>query len=159
MLTPAEEARFWAKIDKSEGCWMWTGAKQSKGYGQFSAGGRSQSVHRIAYALAYGPIPAGLTIDHLCLVKLCVRPDHLEAVTAKVNNQRAHDNGQALPSPLSQLNAAKLFCVNGHPYSPDNTYVTPQGHRDCRTCKRAADARLRLRRRAPKTDVPAGAGG
>ena len=149
VLTAAQESRFWGKVNKTEQCWLWTGGKQSKGYGQFSVAGRSTSVHRIAYRLAYGPIPPGLTIDHLCLVKVCVRPDHLEAVTAKVNNQRAHDNGQALPSPLSQRNSAKLFCVNGHPYSPDNTYVTPRGHRDCRTCKRAADERLRRRRKLP----------
>ena len=159
MLTPAEEVRFWAKIDKTAGCWLWIGATQSQGYGCFGVAGTSQLAHRISYTLAYGAIPESLVIDHLCLVKRCVRPDHLEAVTVKVNNQRALDNGQAQPSALSQRNAAKLFCRNGHPYSPDNTYVTPQGHRDCRTCKRAADERLRRRRQTTLTGVPAGASG
>jgi len=147
-FTPDQARRFWAKVDKTDTCWVWTGAIQSRGYGSFGIGDkRTETAHRIAYLTLVGPISDGLELDHLCLNKRCVRPDHLEAVTPQVNNQRAHDNGQAQPSPLSRINAAKIACPAGHFYSDDNTYVNPQGHRQCRTCKRASDNRRNARLR------------
>lgn len=149
ILTADQARRFWAKVDRTDNCWLWTGAIQSRGYGSFGIGDkRTETAHRIAYLTFVGPIPDGLELDHLCLNKRCVRPDHLEAVTAQVNNQRARDNGQTSPSPLSRLNASKIACPAGHFYSPDNTYTNPQGHRQCRTCKRESDRRRVARLRA-----------
>ena len=149
ILTADQARRFWAKVDRTDNCWLWTGAIQSRGYGSFGIGDkRTETAHRIAYLTFVGPIPDGLELDHLCLNKRCVRPDHLEAVTAQVNNQRARDNGQTSPSPLSRLNASKIACPAGHFYSPDNTYTNPQGHRQCRTCKRESDRRRIARLRA-----------
>lgn len=148
ILTADQARRFWAKVNLTDTCWLWTRATQSGGYGSFGIGNkRTETAHRISYLTLVGPVPAGLELDHLCLNKLCVRPDHLEAVTPQVNNQRAHDNGQAQPSPLSRINAAKIACPAGHFYSDDNTYVNPQGHRQCRTCKRASDNRRNARLR------------
>lgn len=83
--------RFWAKVEKTNGCWLWTGGT-ARGYGQFRLGGgrgsKNVRAHRYAYELLVGPIPAGLEIDHTCENKLCVRPDHLEPVTKKVNLER-----------------------------------------------------------------------
>lgn len=73
------------------GCWIWSGAVHKTGYGQIKWNGKSTVAHRVVYTLTKGEIPKGLVIDHLCSVKLCVNPDHLEAVTSKTNTQRAWD--------------------------------------------------------------------
>lgn len=84
--------RFWAKVDKTNGCWSWTGAKDRLGYGRFNAGdSRANSIyvkpHRFAYEQLVGPIPDGLHIDHMCHNPSCVNPRHLRAVTNRVNAQ------------------------------------------------------------------------
>ena len=82
--------RFWAKTRRDpSGCVIWTASAQSSGYGAFSLDGKVYLAHRLAYTAARGPIPGGWHIDHLCRVKLCVNPDHLEPVTALENNVRA----------------------------------------------------------------------
>ena len=135
-MTPEQSSRFWAKVRKTDTCWLWIGATQSRGYGSFGIDGRSRSVHRLVWEITAGPIPDGLTINHLCGVKACVNPAHLEVATYAQNNQHAHDTGLAPPSRLSVSNAAKLTCPAGHFYTPENTYTNPRGHRQCRTCKR-----------------------
>lgn len=88
--------RFWSKVAKrDDDCWLWTGARNSRGYGQWGVNGRSRSVHRVAYEALVGPIPDGLTIDHLCSNKLCVNPEHLEPVTGAENTARAHEHRHA----------------------------------------------------------------
>ena len=72
------------------GCWLWTGALVG-GYGVLQLEGRLQKAHRLSYAEYVGPIPDGLTIDHLCRVKRCIRPEHLEPVTSGENTRRHHD--------------------------------------------------------------------
>lgn len=69
-------------------CWVWQGAQKGNGYGSVRSGGKSVAAHRLYYARAKGPIPEGLELDHLCRVRLCVNPDHLEPVTHAVNGQR-----------------------------------------------------------------------
>lgn len=92
MSRPVLTDRFWSKVAIHEdGCWLWTGARNSRGYGQWAVNGLSRSVHRVAYEALVGPIPDGLTIDHLCRNKLCVNPDHLEPVTIAENVARAHE--------------------------------------------------------------------
>jgi hypothetical protein len=137
--------RFWAKVDKDGpgGCWLWVGKIDSYGYGQFRIGLRADrtrrmvAVHRFAYELEVGPIPEGLTIDHLCRIRRCVNPAHLEPVTARVNNLRADGT--------SARNAKKTHCPRGHAYDLLNTYVDPDGRRHCRACKRAARIRYKHR--------------
>lgn len=147
-LTTAQSARFWAKVSKTDDCWVWFGATNSKGYGCLGVDGRGYLAHRVAYAEEVGPIPDGMQINHICGIKPCVRPDHLEVVDASGNIRHARGTGLMAPSLLSQDNSTKLICRNGHPYSPDNTYVNPQGHRVCRTCKRQSDRRRTERRSA-----------
>lgn len=94
--------RFAAKVDvRPGGCWLWSAAvDKTTGYGKFYADGKVVNAHRWAYLNLVGPIPDGYTVDHLCRVRRCVRPSHLEAVTARENLLRgdtltaAHHEGR-----------------------------------------------------------------
>lgn len=99
-----QEKRFWKQVVFAEACWLWTGAPSRRGYGRFLLdSGVRTLAHRAAWLILKGTIPSGLEVDHLCRVKLCVNPDHLELVTGKVNRERAI--------------AAATKCRNGHPKS------------------------------------------
>jgi hypothetical protein len=80
------EERFWAKVNKTPGCWLWTASIRGRGYGQCSIGeGKQGYAHRFSFELANGPIPAGMEIDHRCHNRLCVNPSHLRVVDRKQN--------------------------------------------------------------------------
>lgn len=126
---PAIE-RWAEQVDKTPTCWNWTGAKQSGGYGRFGLGGRGGKVvlvHRWTYEYFVGPIPDGLTIDHLCRNTSCVNPAHMEVVTRQVNARRGNPNTD------------KVRCKHGHALTDDNVYVSPSRPtvRDCIKCRRA----------------------
>ena len=89
LLRSSLEVRFDAKVFKSDECWIWTGALNSKGYGLISDAGKLHLAHRVSYERFVDAIPAGLAIDHTCSRRRCVRPDHLDAVTTGENNRRA----------------------------------------------------------------------
>lgn len=112
------------EIDVVTGCWKYTGALDSDGYGVFWRNGRQRRVHRVAYDLLVGDLPAELTIDHVvdrgCRYRSCFNPEHLEAVTSAVNVRRGG-------------NTQKTHCPNGHPYNDEHTYHH-NGKRSCRTC-------------------------
>jgi len=137
---PANIARR-TVIDASS-CWLWTGGKTRNGYGQAYDPGskRVWLVHRLAYWLLVGPIPQGLTLDHLCRVRHCVNPSHLEPVTSRVNTLRGVGH--------SAVNAAKSECVNGHPFDLINTRIRRSGRRDCRICSAERCRQWRVARQA-----------
>ena len=122
------------------GCWLWTGPLAG---GYPLLGGRDYA-HRVAYTLWVGPIPEGLTLDHLCRTPACVNPKHLEPVTLRENILRG-------TSPAAR-NAAVTRCPAGHQYDQSNTHITKSGSRHCRTCHRERERersqRLREARRA-----------
>lgn len=152
-------ARFWAKVNKDGPvppqhpelgpCWLWKPLGSVHGYGQFTFQGKTHLAHRVAHEIGIGPIPDGLTIDHLCEVRSCVRPSHLEAVTRAENLRRARcwENG-------ASFQRAKTHCSAGHAYSGDNLRLTKDGRRACRTCERGYSAASRARRRTENPSVP-----
>lgn len=138
--TESDQCRFDSKrqIDMSTGCVGWMGAKIPSGYGTIWFNGRTVKVHRVAYLLAHGNLPA-LPLDHLCRNKGCTNPNHLEPVSVAENTRRA---GTA----VSAVNATKSQCKRGHILGGDN--VTPgnkaRGWRICRECQLASARRRNL---------------
>lgn len=133
------EQRFWAKVNKTDGCWLWTGATNHLGYGQISIGNRRLDMaHRVSLRMAGVVIPEGYDVDHLCRVRRCVRPDHLEPVTHAENMDRA-------PWTAIQFQSAKTRCPHGHAYTEANTYLRRNSagtlSRECRACRRERRSR------------------
>ena len=120
-------------------CWYWCGKLRKNGYGFIYLDGRTLYAHRIAYEAFKEPLKPGLQIDHLCRIRSCVNPQHLEQVTRKENILRGVG--------ATALNKRKTICKNGHPLNEKNTYIRPDGNRHCRRCntenQRIYDARKR----------------
>lgn len=122
------------------GCHVWTGAIHCKtGYGRVYFGGKDRYAHQVAMEVGGVPVPAGLVIDHICRNRRCVNPAHLRAVTNRENVLSG--------TGITAGNVTKTACPRGHTLSGDNLYLTPRGHRDCRACRRAAQARYSEKRR------------
>lgn len=155
---PADRFTEKYRVDPS-GCWIWTGAIGAEGYGRFGYPSRqTRLAHRVAHVLFIGPIPDGYQVDHICAVKACVNPDHLEAVTPLVNTRRALPwvNGQA----------RRTHCPQGHEYTEENTRLSfqlgrngrPRRNRHCRTCdalRQLERSRQRRESGGGPTDQPA----
>lgn len=137
-----------------DGCRLWTGAIAQPSPAKPNGGGyglirdpferKTKLVHRAVYIAIHGPIPAGMTVDHICHKpdlcpggrckhRRCVEPEHLEAVPQRTNNRRGHS--------VTAHNHKKTECPQGHPYDEANTYVDKTGRRHCRTCCRARTQR------------------
>jgi hypothetical protein len=129
--------------EPNSGCWLWTSTINQYGYGRVHLPGRRQpSAHRVAYEMDRGAIPNGLQIDHLCRVRCCCNPDHLEPVTAAENIRRAF-----------RLSPRRFvfedgFCINGHRLAEEVNYRHPRGSMICRKCKRLANLRAQKKSRA-----------
>jgi hypothetical protein len=133
----SRSVRFWAQVDKSGDCWLWTGCQNAGGYGVFGASPQIRA-HRFAYEELVGPIPTGLTLDHSCNVRNCVKPDHLRVMSRAANVLFGGGMAQG------KENLLKTHCPQGHAYTPGNTYVVPgKGWRQCRTCRLLSDLRRR----------------
>jgi hypothetical protein len=148
--------RWWAKVQlpefwKEEACWEWVGSRGSNHYGRIMVpsnglylthrGNKLAQAHRVGYELLVGPIPEGLTLDHLCRNPGCVNPNHLEPVTMRENLLRG--NG------VSARNAKKTHCPRGHPYTGMNV-KQEKDRRKCRTCLREKYRHRSMARRAQK---------
>lgn len=123
--------RFWSYVEHSDDCWIWTGAKSAAGYGRIEWNRRQQQAHRVAYELIVGPIPEGLELDHLCRNRACVRPDHLEPVTGRINLLRGNT--------YTAYYAHRTHCEHGHLLTEGNVYLW-RGTRYCRMCRARTSA-------------------
>lgn len=130
---------FWARVDADADCWIWTGTLDRDGYGQFNLNGRKVRAHRGAFEALVGLVPPGLVLDHLCRVRACVNPDHLEPVTNAENIRRG-------------FKALARHCLRGHEYTPENTLIhrRPDGspRRQCRRCWAGYFRKYRAQRKA-----------
>ncbi|MGH7182589.1 MAG: HNH endonuclease [Nitrospiraceae bacterium] len=127
MKTLKERLLEKVSIDPITGCWNWT-ASTTHGYGQIMTrvNGRSinRKAHHVSYEVFIGQIPEGHETDHVCRNIRCINPypEHTEPVTP-AENQRRRGN-------------AVIVCPEGHPYTPENTYLNPKtGNKACRTCR------------------------
>jgi hypothetical protein len=139
-LKPNQLRRFMEKVapEPNTGCWLWYGAWGGGGYPVVNLYCVNYAAHRVAYEHFVGPIGEGLQLDHLCRVRCCVNPAHVEPVTPIVNTMRG-DTAAA-------KNAAKTHCPMGHPYSGSNLYIAPKtGDRMCKKCSREHTRAWRLR--------------
>lgn len=118
--------RIWNHIDATGPCWLWTRGTDN-GYGRVWIDGRAQFMHRVVYELLVGPIPSGMTLDHLCRVLLCCNPDHLEIATIAENVARSPIKGPR-----------QTHCKRGH--SLADAYVRSNGSRKCRRCHALREA-------------------
>lgn len=120
----------WDAVEiRANGCWPWTMSTASHGYGQIGWGGSTSGrggtvAHRAIWQSLHGPIPAGMTVDHLCRNRTCVNPFHLRLLS-NVENARLNGASQ------------RKRCPKGHRYDASNTLVDRRGHRRCRTCAAA----------------------
>lgn len=119
--------RFWGKVRKTLGCWMWTGSISKGGYGNFCVGAKQYKPHRISFVLAKGTIPLGLCLDHVCRNRSCVNPKHIRIVT---RGRNAIENST---SPAA-INAKKTHCIRGHELTGENLQAQ-NGGRQCRACR------------------------
>jgi hypothetical protein len=129
--TPLAE-RFWARVEITESCWLWRGVISKNGYGNISKGGYCGPpllAHRVAYEFLTGPIPEKRALDHLCRIRHCVNPAHLEPVTNRENILRGEG--------LAAKNAVATHCKRDHPFTPENTRIEiRKGGRRVRCCRR-----------------------
>lgn len=124
------EERFRSHVHVADdGCWLWRGDTNDKGYGRFYVVGRHRPAHTWSYEHFVGPIPDGLEPDHLCRVRNCVNPEHLEPVTHRENSQRAA--------------YSRTHCVKGHPLPGPNAH----GRRVCRPCANERSRAYKKRKR------------
>lgn len=139
-------ARFWAKVNKDgpvhptlgTKCWLWTASLNAYGYGQFRVNGTMRGAHRVSVVVGGRLIPEGLDLDHLCRVRSCVNPAHLEGVTRKENLRRGDS---------CLHHTSKMRCPQGHEYEGINL-IEYRGYRYCRECQRARSRAYMARKRA-----------
>ena len=139
--------RFFDKVspEPNSGCWLWMASGVPAGYGVFTVDGVQGYAHRFSYETANKTkIPNGMEIDHLCRVRCCVNPDHMEVVTHAENIARRHHiKGE------DHYNRKKMVCRRGHALTPENTYswnVKGGKERVCKICHREKVRLLRSKK-------------
>jgi hypothetical protein len=128
-------AKVWDRVHPCPmtGCWLWAAGLSDAGYGTLRRDGKNTLAHRLSFESLVGDIPDGLCIDHLCRVRCCINPAHMEPVTMRENVLRGIS--------MVAVNARKTHCHAGHPFEGENLIVTPNGRRCCRECQNAGQRR------------------
>ena len=126
---------------KDTPCWEWSGGLTVNGYGQITYQGVHYQFHRFIYEYFYGKIDSNLVIHHKCYNRKCCNPQHLEQTTSKENTLDKSS------SSISAVNATKTHCIHGHEYTPENTYLRPNGSRNCKICQRIREREWEQRKK------------
>lgn len=140
------DERFWSKVKLEDeafpenGCMLWMALLRPNGYPNFAVNGLPESAHRWIYKRLRGPIPEGMELDHLCRIRHCVNPDHLQPVTRKENVRRGN------------VMVRKTHCIRGHLYTEENTMWRAHGVRACRECNRIRNKKYNAEHRYYKGD-------
>ncbi|TXH57895.1 MAG: HNH endonuclease [Desulfurellales bacterium] len=151
VMPPSREdvaAWMWRSVmpEPNSGCWLWDGSVAPNGYGKIEmVEGRWYGAHRLSYIAYKGDVPDGLVIHHKCENRVCVNPDHLEAVTQEYNVLAA--------DAMARQNKVKTHCVRGHELAGENldrvTQLATSGkNRRCRICINIRAAEYRTRKSA-----------
>lgn len=144
MGRPAKPYEHYIEPEPNSGCWLWVGSRfrplfGAVGYGKLRRGAKQVEAHRVVYESERGPIPPGLTLDHLCRNRCCVNPTHLEPITRGQNVLRGES--------FSAVNIRKTHCIRGHAFEGGNVryfYSNNGGqHRGCRACEHLRYSRSR----------------
>ena len=133
--------RFWPKVRKTDGCWLWTGALDGGGRGMIARGGHSggyEKAHRYSWRVHFGAIPRGAYVLHRCDVPACVNPDHLFLGTHADNMADMKAKGRS-----GNQSMRVVACPKGHPYSGSNLLFSRRGWRVCRACRRESNRRYK----------------
>ena len=131
--TPQE--RFWAKVEKSNSCWLWRANCNPEGYGQFWLNGKLEKAHRISWTFKHGAIPDRLLVLHKCDNPPCVNPEHLFLGTDRDNSRDRIRKGLWTPN----QHVHQTHCLRGHEFTEANTCRQRRNgrvQRICRTCRR-----------------------
>jgi len=128
--------KFWSNVEKTDSCWLWTASINTQGYGNITRQYKKILAHRYSYEHSNGFIPSGHEIDHLCENKICVKPDHLVAITRS-------DHAKHTAQMIRKMSLERTHCANGHELNDENSYLysRPNGaegnvRRVCRSCKK-----------------------
>jgi HNH endonuclease len=132
----AEKLAYYSMPVTETGCVVWLSTLLKNGYGRVSIEGKQRLAHVVAYETFVGPIPPGMELDHVCRVRCCINPDHLEPVTRKENVLRGN---------AGRLRRKQTLCRRGHDLSADNVYIKPNGNRCCKLCRSLTKRRYRDR--------------
>lgn len=127
--------KFEEKVQKTETCWLWKGSTIPNSYVRIYWDKKTQYAHRVSYTVYKGKIPNGLVIDHLCRVRHCVNPEHLEAVTQRENVRR----GEPKKITKTRIRILNGLCKYGHKLDKKNAYIAEQptgNYLKCRECCR-----------------------
>lgn len=138
MIDVSDDARFWRHVRRTEGCWFWQGSQNGRGYGKLGRQGKMYLAHRVAFFSEYGWCPREL--DHICNERSCVRPNHLQPTSHRLNVLRS--------AGISALAARVTHCPRGHPYTGGNVKYERDGSRKCRTCANAVARAWRQKQKA-----------
>lgn len=110
-------------------CLVFTGRLSDSGYGRVTTPHATHFAHKVMWEAEHGTVPDGMELDHLCRVRACANPAHLEPTTHRENVLRGVGP--------SAVNAVKTHCDRGHEFTPTNTYIPPKrpDERQCRRCR------------------------